>query len=130
MAGARPRRAAVKRASRAKPRLIAVDGIEASAVLATAKAALAAATPDAPGARGGISCWDASGIFQDLAVADVVFRLRWQIRPALAEGRTVVAAPYVATAKAFGRAAGLEAGWLTNLFRFAPAAAEQHIVRE
>ena len=138
----------MKRASRARPRLIAVDGVEASAVLAAAKTALAAATPGAPAARGGISRWDASGIFQDLAVAgdaagvpsartllllyaaDLAFRLRWQIRPALAEGRTVVAAPYVATAKAFGRAAGLEAGWLTNLFRFAPAAAEQHIVHD
>jgi hypothetical protein len=115
-------------------------------VLTAAKAALAASTPGAPGARGGISRWDASGIFQDLAVADaeagvpsartllllyaadLAFRLRWQIRPALAEGRTVVAAPYVATAKAFGRAAGIDAGWLTNLFRFAPAAAEQHLV--
>jgi hypothetical protein len=138
----------VKRASRARPRLIAVDGVEASAVLAAAKAALAASTPGAPAARGGISHWDASGIFQDLAVADdaagvpsartllllyaadLAFRLRWQIRPALAEGRTVVAAPYIATAKSFGRAAGLNAAWLTNLFRFAPAAAEQHIVHD
>ena len=44
-----------------------------------------------------------------LYAADLAFRLRWQIRPALAEGRTVVAAPYVDTAMAFGRAAGLEA---------------------
>jgi hypothetical protein len=136
----------VKRASTAKPRLIAVDGVEASAVLAAAKAALAASTPGSPGARGGISRWDASGIFQDLAVADdeagvpsartllllyaadLAFRLRWQIRPALAEGRTVVVAPYVDTAVAFGRAAGLQAGWLTNLFSFAPRAAERHFV--
>ena len=136
----------MKRANTAKPRLIAVDGVEASAVLAAAKAALAASTPGAPAARGGISRWDASGIFQDLAVADdaagvpsartllllyaadLAFRLRWQIRPALAEGRTVVVAPYVDTAVAFGRAAGLQAGWLTNLFSFAPRAAERHFV--
>jgi hypothetical protein len=136
----------VTRANTLKPRLIAVDGVEASAVLAAAKAALAASTPGAPGARGGISRWDASGIFQDLLVADdkagvpsartilllyaadLAFRLRWQIRPALAEGRTVVVAPYVDTAMAFGRAAGLQAGWLTNLFNFAPRAAERHFV--
>jgi hypothetical protein len=134
------------RAAPPKPKLIAVDGIEASAVLAAAKAALAASTPRAPEARGGISRWDASGIFQDLAVADdeagvpsartllllyaadLAFRLRWQIRPALAEGRTVVVAPYVDTAMAFGRAAGMQAGWLTNLFKFAPRASERHFV--
>ena len=134
------------RAATPKPKLIAVDGIEASAVLAAAKAALAASTPRAPEARGGISRWDASGIFQDLAVADdeagvpsvrtllllyaadLAFRLRWQIRPALAEGRTVVVAPYVDTAVAFGRAAGMPAGWLANLFTFAPRASERHFV--
>jgi hypothetical protein len=136
----------VRRTNTARSRLIAVDGIEASAVLAAAKAALAASTPGAPDARGGISRWDASGIFQDLAVAedeagvpsartllllyaaDLAFRLRWQVRPALADGRTVVVAPYVDTAMAFGRAAGLQAGWLTNLFSFAPRAAERHFV--
>jgi hypothetical protein len=120
--------------------LIAVDGVDAAAVLAAARAALESRP------RGGISRWDASGVFQDLAVAsaaagapsvrtllllyaaDLAFRLRWQIRPALAEGRTVVAAPYVATAIAFGRAAGLSAAWLSNLFRFAPAPAERRIV--
>ncbi len=60
-----------------------------------------------------------------LYAADLAFRLRWQIRPALAEGRTVIAAPYVATALAFGRAAGLKPSWLMNLFRFAPRAHER-----
>jgi hypothetical protein len=114
-----------------KPRLIAVDGIDAAAVIAAAKRLIG------PG-RAGISHWDASGVFQELDVAgpiagapgprtllllyaaDLAFRLRWEIRPALAEGRTVVAAPYVQTAVAFGRAAGVPAGWLDNLFRFAP----------
>ena len=114
--------------------LIAIDGVNGTAVAAAAKDALA--TAGRP--RGGISKWDASGVFEDLAVADeaagtpsvrtllllyaadLAFRLRWEIRPALAEGRTVVAAPYVETAVAFGRAAGLRAGWLANLFHFAP----------
>jgi hypothetical protein len=122
------------------PRLIAVDGIQAAAVIAEARAALGAPS------RGGISKWDASGVFQELAVADetagaasartllllyaadLAFRLRWQIRPALADGRTVVAAPYIDTAVAFGRAAGLKPGWLTNLFRFAPRATERRFV--
>ena len=130
-------------AKRMRARLIAVDGVDAPAVLAAAKAALAAGDP---GTRGGISRWDASGIFQDLAVADeeagapsprtvlllyaadLAFRLRWQVRPALADGRTVVVAPYVDTAVAFGRAAGLRASWLENLFRFAPRPSERHVV--
>ena len=128
------------RATTAKAALISVDGIDAAEVLAAAREALG------PPSRGGISRWDASGVFQELAVADeaagrpsartllllyaadLAFRLRWQIRPALADGRTVVAAPYVDTAVAFGKAAGLEAGWLTNLFRFAPRANERCFV--
>jgi len=127
-------------ARRRKPALIAVDGVDATAVLAEARAALG--SPE----RGGISRWDASGVFQDLAVADagagapsartllmlyaadLAFRLRWEIRPALAEGRTVIAAPYVETAVALGRAVGLEAGWLTALFSFAPRPAERRFV--
>jgi hypothetical protein len=122
------------------PQLIAIDGIQAAAVIAEARAALGAPS------RGGISKWDASGVFQELAVADetagaasartllllyaadLAFRLRWQIRPALAEGRTVVAAPYIDTAVAFGRAAGLPLAWLSNLFRFAPRATQRRYV--
>jgi acetyl esterase/lipase len=124
---------------RAKPRLIAVDGTDAGAMLAAARRALG--SPPSRGG-GGISHWDASGVFQDLAVADdaagapsprtllllyaadLAFRLRWEIKPAMAEGHTVVAAPYVETAVAFGRAAGVPAGWLENLFRFAPRPTE------
>jgi hypothetical protein len=125
---------------KAKAELITVDGVEAAALLAEARSALGT------GSRGGISRWDASGVFQELAVADeaagtpsartllllyaadLAFRLRWQIRPALAEGRTVVAAPYVDTAVAFGRAAGIERAWLVNLFRFAPRARKRRFV--
>ena len=123
-----------------RARLVSVDGVDASAVIAAARRAIVRA------GRGGVSHWDASGIFQDLCVADaaagapsartllllyaadLAFRLRWEIRPALAAGRAVVSAPYVDTAVAFGRAAGVPAGWLANLFRFAPPAAERHFV--
>jgi hypothetical protein len=114
--------------------LVAVDGVNGEAVKAAARAENLA-TPRAR--RGGVSLWDASGVFDDLVraddeagapsartllllyAADLAFRLRGEIRPTLAEGRTVVAAPYVATAVAFGRAAGLPRGWLNDLFAFA-----------
>ena len=121
-------------AQRAKGTLVAVDGVNGAAVHAAAKAEISRV---ARRRRGGVSVWDASGVFGDLVVAeaeagrpsartllllyaaDLAFRLRWEIRPAIAEGRTVAAAPYVATAIAFGRAAGLPGGWLKNLFAFA-----------
>ena len=113
-------------------RLIAVDGANGAAVAEAARSALSTSGRR----RGGISWWDASGLFEQLTVAgdeaglpsartllllyaaDLAFRLRWEIEPTLADGNTVVAAPYVDTAVAFGRAAGLPGGWLTNLFRF------------
>jgi hypothetical protein len=118
------------------PALIAVDGIDNAAILAAAHNAIGAV---GGGLQGGVSRWDASGVFEELMLAgagagrpsartllllyaaDLAFRLRWEIRPTLAEGRTVVAAPYVDTAAAFGRAAGLPAAWIANLFQFAPA---------
>jgi len=125
-------------------RLIAVDGVDGKAVNAAAKAAVGAV---ARARRGGVSFWDASGVFGELVVADeevagrpsartllllyaadLAFRLRWEIRPAIAAGRAVAAAPYVATSIAFGRAAGLPAGWLKNLFAFAPKADEVRIL--
>jgi hypothetical protein len=126
-----------------KGALIAVDGIDAAAVLAVARATLRAR---GRGTRGGLSRWDASGVFEELAVsdhqagapsartllllyaADLAFRLRWEIRPSQAEGGTVVAAPYVDTAIAFGRAAGIPAAWLTEVFRFAPRPTARHAV--
>ena len=117
-------------------RLIAVDGC-GPRIGAAAK--LVAHDLRGVDARGAVSPWDASGIFTELAAAhdsgvpgpsartltllyaaDLAFRLRWQIRPALAEGRSVVAAPYVETAKALGIAAGLPRRWLEEIFRFAP----------
>jgi hypothetical protein len=116
-------------------RLIAVDGVQGTAVRRAASESLERLDR---ARRGGISHWDASGVFDELRMADplagrpsartllllyaadLAFRLRWQIRPTLAEGRSVVAAPYVATAVAFGLAAGVPSAWLSNLFRFAP----------
>ena len=84
------------------------------------------------------SLWDASNTFYELRLAkakfmtptprtllllytsDLLFRLRWEIEPTLAEGRSVVAAPYVQSAIAFGLAAGLPGAWLEELFSFAP----------
>ena len=128
---------------RANPvKLIAIDGVNASA-LKTAARELAAANRKQ---RAGISLWGASGIFDELTVAgddagtpsartllllyaaDLTFRLRWEIRPALDEGRLVIAAPYVSTAVAFGQAAGLDPGWLADLFHFAPAANEHRLI--
>src|SRR5262249_42089224 len=120
-----------------------VDGTSGVAVAAAARTTLAGV---ARAHRAGVSAWDASGIFQDLIVAededgvpsvrtflllyasDLAFRLRWEIRPALEAGRVVVAAPYIDSAIALGRAAGLRSGWLTNLFLFAPRPAESHYV--
>jgi hypothetical protein len=124
-------------------RLIALDGTSGAAVLAAARKALAAIPP---AARGGISRWDASGVFAELAMAevdagqpsprtllllyaaDLAFRIRWEIAPTMAAGRVVIAAPYVDTGLAFGRAVGLPSSWLSNLFLFAPRPSERHIV--
>lgn len=117
-------------------RLVVVDGFDKRA-LATRARALARAA----GRGSGVSLLDASGIFTELAAADrdveppsprtsmllyaadLAFRVRWQIAPALKAGHTVVAAPYVATALMAGRAAGLDQGWIQELLRFAPKAA-------
>jgi hypothetical protein len=119
-------------------RLVAIDGSRGADVAAAAEA-LAAGVRQ----RGGaclVSRWDASGLFTELLSspiealdvsprtlsllygADLAFRLRWEIRPALAAGQIVIAAPYVETAAAFGMASGLPELWLRDLLRFAPPA--------
>jgi len=128
---------------RAQAILISVDGVNGAAVKATAREALRAI---GRARRGGISVWDASGLFEELAVADeeagtpsprtllllfaadLAFRLRWEIEPALAEGKVVIAAPYIETAVAFGRATGISAGWLANLFGFAPRPGDRRYI--
>ena len=100
------------------------------------------------GHAAGVSGWDSSGIFFDiwqgprdipgasprtlllLYAADLAFRLRWEIRPALDQGMTTIAAPYVHSAIAFGRTAGLPRAWLQDLFEFAPPADVSYRVPE
>ncbi len=119
-------------------RLIAVDGSSGPIVAAAARTIGRALRSGNTDGGGGVSTWDSSGIFTDLAAAaadipgpsartltllyaaDLAFRLRWQIGPAIEAGHSVVAAPYVESAKALGIAAGLPRRWLVELFRFAP----------
>lgn len=132
----------MKGRARATATLMSVDGVSGSAVRRAATRLASADRND----RAGVSFWDASGIFGDLHAAgpdaerpsartllllyaaDLAFRLRWEIRPGLAEGRRVIAAPYVDTAIALGRAAGLDEAWLRSMFEFAPAPAERRYV--
>lgn len=127
-------------------RLVAVDGAHGADVFESATA-LVESLADR-GLSAGISRWDASGLFTDvmtapaverdlsprtlllLYAADLAFRLRWEIAPALEQGYVVIAAPYVSTAVAFGTAAGLSRDWLTTLLRFAPAATRTVILKE
>ncbi|MBI3047697.1 MAG: hypothetical protein HYY76_05240 [Acidobacteria bacterium] len=117
--------------------LIAVDG--GGPAVAAAARHLARVLRSRNG-DGGISSWNSSGIFTELAAAepgvsgpsartlallyaaDLAFRIRWQIRPAIEAGQWVVAVPYVETIKALGMAAGLPRRWLVELFRFVPKA--------
>lgn len=122
--------------TRGAGRLVGVEGTRGKDVARAARRVWNALKDR--GATGGVSGWDASGTFFELRLgkhknltpsprtllllyaSDLSFRLRWQIRPALAQGHTIVAAPYVESAVAFGAAAGLPRRWLTELFRFAP----------
>lgn len=116
-------------------RLIAVDASRGKDLMAEAETlALRLRAKNTPC---GVSRWDASGMFADLLLddreqmvvsprmlallyaADLMFRLRWEIRPALAGGHIVIAAPYVDTAVAVGVGLGLPEPWLRDLLRFA-----------
>lgn len=128
----------MSRKHEARGRLIAVDGTRGTDLRKAARAIRQRLMSRK--VRAGISWWDASGAFFEMGLgkrkhrtasprtllllyaADLMFRLRWEIRPALAEGQTVIAAPYLETAFAFGRACGLSRHWLTSLFSFAPRA--------
>jgi hypothetical protein len=120
---------------RTRGRLIALDGSGQTLPAAAKDVVRVLSAASIPR---GVSPWDASGIFTELAAAeadvrppsartltllyaaDLAFRLRWQIVPALEEGRSVIAAPYIETAKALALAAGVPRKWLDELFRFAP----------
>lgn len=122
--------------------LVAVDGVNGVAVETAARAAAG----EHRKGRSVVSAWDASGIFGELVVAeqeaglpsartlillyaaDLAFRLRWEVRPALGQGRVVVVAPYVNTAIAFGRAAGLDAKSLSEMFAFAPVPGASRVI--
>ena len=115
--------------------LIAIDGSRGKDVRAAA-AALADALKERH-VECAISRFDASGLFGELAAgqgdrnisartltlvyaADLAFRLRWEIRPVLEAGGTIIAAPYIDSAVAFGVVTGLEEEWIRELLRFAP----------
>ena len=126
-------------------RLVALDGTD-GAMLRSEAERLARLCRGA--ADPAWSLWDASNTFYELRMvkaknltptprallllyaSDLVFRLRWEIEPALKEGRTVVAAPYVESAMAFGVAAGLPKAWTVELFRFAPKPAASFRLKE
>jgi thymidylate kinase len=127
-------------------RLVAIDGADGAEV-ADAATVVVETLADR-GLSAGISRWDASGLFGDvvsapaaerdvsprtlllLYAADLAFRVRWEIQPALQEGYVVIAAPYVNTAIAFGTAAGLSRDWITTLLRFAPTPIRNVILKE
>jgi len=126
-------------------RLIAIDGSRGADVAKSADRLAAALR--ARGLTCVISRWDASGLFGELAqaaersaasprtlslvyAADLAFRLRWEIRAGLEAGAVVIAAPYVATAIAFGAGCGLPEQWLRELLRFAPVPDLQGLARE
>lgn len=136
----------MKASARGGARLIAIDGTRGADLRKSADALRRRV-----GSRklaAGVSWWDASGLFFEMGLgkrkhriasprtllllyaADLAFRLRWEIRPALDEGRTVIAAPYLDTAYALGSASDLPSGWITALFRFAPAPDVSYHVRE
>ena len=117
--------------------LLSLDVIDGKDTVPAAKKLLKARN------SGGISTWDASSIFFEmhglevpdrpsprtlvlLYAADLFFRLRWEIMPALEEGKCVVAVPYVETGFALGWIAGLPRKWIAEVFRFAPKPAESY----
>lgn len=128
-------------------RLIALEGTSGPDLMETA-ARLARSFRKGKDGEGGFSAWDASGTFYELRLgkaknlhpspqtlvllyaSDLVFRLRWEIRPALEEGKFVIAAPYVETGIALGEAVGLPHRWLVDLFRFAPQPSVCYRIKE
>lgn len=118
-------------------RLIALDGTRAADLRRAAE--LLSRRLSSRHGDVGISWWDASGVFFEMALgkrkhraasartllllyaSDLLFRVRWEIQPAIDAGRTVIAVPYLDAALAFGQANGLSRDWLVSLFRFAPA---------
>ena len=127
-------------------RLIAIEGAVGKDVAEAATSLYDSLTERHVSA--GVSRWDASGLFTDvvsapaaqrdlsprtlmlLYAADLAFRIRWEIAPALEQGLVVIAAPYVTTAVSFGLATGLSHDWLRTLFRFAPHISRTIVLRD
>jgi hypothetical protein len=117
-------------------RLIAIDGTRGKDVIAAADALVASLKERQ--LECSISRFDASGLFGELSAtgrgvhelsartlalvyaADLAFRLRWEIRPALEAGGLVIAAPHIDSVIAIGSAHGLDEEWIRRLLRFAP----------
>lgn len=128
--------------SKTPGRLIAFDGTHGPVLGSAARARGAERRED----RACVSVWDASGIFSEVGLAtvgagdpsartllllyaaDLAYRVRAEIAPALEAGRLVVVAPYVDTALALAIALGLEPAWAANVLSFAPAPEERHVV--
>lgn len=117
-------------------RLIAIDGSRGKDVSRAAADLVDVLRKQ--GIECAVSRWDASGLFGELTAgrgdrnisartlsliyaADLAFRLRWEIKPVLEAGGIVIAAPYVDTAVAFGSVCAIDAAWIRQLLRFAPA---------
>lgn len=125
-----------EKAAKPKGRLLAIEGTRGRDLDEAADGLVDTLGGESAGVAR--SCWDASNTFFELRLgkakdirppartvlllyaADLLFRLRWEIRPALEEGHTIVAAPYLDTAVAFGLACGVSKDWLDELFHFAP----------
>ncbi len=125
-------------------RLIVLDGVNGAALNASARNL----ATDRRDERSCVSVWDASGIFGEIQLAnvgagtpsartllllyaaDLAYRLRAEIMPALEAGRLVVAAPYVGTAIAFADALGLNPQWVAGMLSFAPAAERGELVTD
>jgi hypothetical protein len=136
----------VARKGEARAQLVAVDGSRGADLRKSAQTLRQRLSSRQ--VKAGVSWWDASGVFFDIGLgkrkhrtasprtllllyaADLAFRLKWEIRPALAAGQSVIAAPYLDTAFAFGRACGLPRDWLDSLFAFAPGPDASYFVQE
>ena len=133
-------------ATRRKGQLIALDGSGNPSMALAVKRLMR--YYGGPKSKVGVSKWDASAIFFDvlegprdipgatprtlllLYATDLAFRLRWEIEPALADGMTVIAAPYVEVAFAFAKATGVPSQWVKSLLSFAPPANATYRVSE
>ena len=128
----------MKTPQKAKGRLIALEGTGGRSMALAAKQLERALRKEKVAVQ--TSTWDDSDLFFQISqgarglaappprtlvllyATDLAFRLRWQIRPALEEGISVIAAPYLETVIGLGRGAGLSPDWLRGVLEFAPPA--------